>query len=148
MELSVQRIWTAVGAGIGGSDGASTGVLSADGRQICFTLEDPVREVPGESIALWKIPGQTAIPRGRYRVAMTFSERFGHSTPQLLNVPGFTGIRIHKGDTAADTAGCILVGEKRISDDYVADCEPAYEAVVNLIENAIANAEQVWITVG
>src|SRR5574343_644688 len=82
------------------------GDLSIDGFLYCNTLEDTVRP-PGE-----KIPGQTAIPAGRYEVRLTYSQRFKCAMPQLMNVPGFEGIRIHSGNTEADTAGCLLVGRQ------------------------------------
>ena len=74
-----------------------------DGRFGVLHLEDVVRQ--GE-----KVPGQTAIPEGIYTVQITFSNRFKRDLPLLLNVPNFEGIRIHPGNTDADTEGCILVG--------------------------------------
>lgn len=71
----------------------------------CCTLEDVVREI--------KIPGQTAIPAGRYRVIINLSNRYKHDLPLLQDVPNFTGVRIHAGNTAANTEGCILVGKER-----------------------------------
>lgn len=91
------------------------GSLSIDGRRTCWTLEDPVREAPGKPVADWKIPGQTAIPYGTYAVQITQSMRFGRLLPLLIAVPGFTGVRIHPGNTTADTEGCILVGEVRLA---------------------------------
>ena len=82
-----------------------------------YTCEDVVRETPrlqGQSdanwVASWKIHGKTAIPAGTYRLAWTWSKRFQRNTLQLLDVPGFEGIRIHPGNTSADTEGCILPG--------------------------------------
>ena len=75
-----------------------------DGSFQCFVLEDCVRD--------HKIPGKTAIPDGRYEVVVTWSERFQRSMPLLVAVQFFAGIRIHSGNTAQDTSGCLLVGRK------------------------------------
>lgn len=83
------------------------GVLTVDGKDFGYTVEDTIREV--------KVHGKTAIPEGRYRVDWTLSQRFGRYMPLLLNVPGFRGIRIHPGNSAADTEGCILPGLRRTS---------------------------------
>ena len=86
------------------------GSLSIDGRFFCFTCEDEVREIKGKPVECWKEPGETAIPEGRYKVTLVDSGRFGRNTFSLEDVPGFSEIRIHSGNTAADTEGCILVG--------------------------------------
>ena len=87
---------------------STIGELAVDGNFECFTLEDPVRPK--------KIRSVTAIPAGTYTVAITFSPRFGTELPLLLDVPEFEGIRIHPGNTATDTEGCLLVGKSRAID--------------------------------
>lgn len=93
--------------------GATLGSLYVDDVRFCDTLEDELRERPLQRVSAWKVPGQTAIPAGRYRVVLTRSPRFGMVLPLLEDVPGFTGIRIHAGNTHGDTEGCILVGLER-----------------------------------
>ena len=78
------------------------GHLYIDVAYFCDTLEDTVRNV--------KIAGKTAIPAGKYHVKKTMSPRFKTLLPEILNVPGFTGVRIHSGNTAKDTDGCLLLG--------------------------------------
>lgn len=98
MNLTLKRIHKA--------EEYTIGRLSIDGKYYCDTLEDRVRDLSKEK----KVPGQTAIPEGTYQVVVTYSPKFGRKLPILVGVPFFTGIRIHRGNTAEDTSGCILVG--------------------------------------
>lgn len=91
------------------------GALSIDGDFECWVLEDPVREIPGKPVGDWKIKGKTAIPYGTYGVQITRSQRFGRLLPLLIAVPGFVGIRMHAGNTVADTEGCLLLGTDRLA---------------------------------
>ncbi len=122
------------------------GQLFVDGAKQCETLEDPVREVEGATVDNWKIKGDTAIPRGRYRVIVNHSNRFKRDLPLLLNVPGFEGIRIHAGNTEADTEGCILVGTKRPATSIL-ESRIAFNELFADIQEALANGEQVWMTI-
>jgi hypothetical protein len=86
----------------------------------CDTLEDPVREqLQDDGKWLWrpefKIPGETAIPSGLYDLTVNFSPHFNKNMIEVLNVPDFSGIRWHGGNTTADTEGCLLVGLKQIN---------------------------------
>ena len=83
---------------------STIGELFVDGRFFCYTLEDTVRSE--------KIPGKTAIQAGTYKIVIDFSHRFQVDLPRLLFVPRFDGIRIHAGNKAEDTDGCILIGFK------------------------------------
>lgn len=92
---------------------ATMGLLLIDGRWFCWTVEDVVREVVGQPVASWKVPGATAIPCGQYSVQVTMSARFKRPLPLVSGVPGFDGIRFHRGNTAKDSEGCIIVGATR-----------------------------------
>lgn len=110
MELTLKRIAK--------KDTYTIGKLYVDDEYFCDTLEDKDRgltfDMPLEDIKKVKVYGQTAIPTGRYQVVMNMSTRFKKVMPLLLNVPGFDGIRIHSGNTAADTQGCILLGQNKV----------------------------------
>lgn len=90
-------------------EGYTIGRLFVDGQYWCDTLEDRVRDLNVER----KVSGETAIPTGTYDVVVNISPKFKRLLPRLLRVPHFEGVLIHRGNTAADTAGCILVGENK-----------------------------------
>lgn len=121
------------------ADGCTIGRLAIDGVFECWSLEDQVRQGP-------KIAHETAIPAGRYALDITRSARFGRMLPILLNVPGFEGIRIHPGNSAADTSGCILVGQGRANDSILGS-RLALEALQPKIAGALARGEDVHITI-
>jgi len=123
------------------------GSLYIDGEFQCFTLEDVVREVIGEPVSKWKVKGETAIPVGRYEVQLTLSQRFGRILPILLNVPGFSGIRIHSGNTTADTEGCILVGENLQGGNTILQSRAAMSGLMAKLQDAVNHNEKIWITV-
>ena len=84
--------------------------LSMGNLALCDILEDEVREMEGRHVAEWKRAGITAIPVGTYKVVAELSNRFGPDTLTLLNVPGYKYIRIHGGNDATHTEGCLLPG--------------------------------------
>lgn len=90
------------------------GYLDIDGQFFAHSLEDPDRRL--EDDIMRKVPNETAIPRGKYPVVLDFSARFKRTLPHVLSVPGFTGIRIHAGNSAADSSGCVLLGDVRTKD--------------------------------
>lgn len=111
---------------------------------ICQTLEDEYREIAADGSG--KIKGKTAIPPGRYRLILSMSNRFKKVMPELVNVPHFLGIRIHTGNTAADSDGCILVGTRR-KEGYLAESRPAYARLMTRLQRADELKEKVFITI-
>ena len=121
------------------------GRLAIDGTYLCDTLEPTWRDIgPGGKGR--KILGRTAIPEGRYPVVITWSPKFGKWLPLLLHVPQFTGVRIHAGNTPADTAGCILPGLNR-KPGHVLDSTRYVNLLKRRIVEAKERGEGVWITV-
>ncbi len=120
------------------------GRLAINGTYFCDTLEPTWRDIgvgrPGR-----KVMGRTAIPEGRYPLVVTFSPRFKRWLPLLLHVPQFSGIRIHSGNTADDTEGCILPGlntsRGRVTDSYLWERRLVAEL------GRRPEGEPVWITV-
>lgn len=93
------------------------GKLYIDGQYFCDTIEDTDRglndEMTEKEILGKKIKGQTAIPTGIYPVYITYSPKYKKQMPLIDNVKGYSGIRIHSGNTAKDTEGCLIVGKNK-----------------------------------
>jgi hypothetical protein len=87
---------------ISSNENNTFGLWFVDSDFFAFSIEDPFHEA--------KVAGQTRIPAGVYRVDSTYSPRFKKNMWELLNVPGYTGVRIHSLNTADDTEGCIGPG--------------------------------------
>lgn len=140
MKILVERKWR--------KEDYTIGVLSVNGVRLCNTLEDAVRSE--------KVYGKTAIPAGTYRVLMnTVSPRFqdrawakpyGGIVPRLRNVPDFQGVLIHPGNTAADTDGCILVGDNTIKGQLTNSTNRYYELMGRMLGAALAG-EAIDITI-
>jgi hypothetical protein len=126
------------------SDNSTIGELSIDGVFLCYTLEDIVR-LDGV-----KIPGRTAIPAGIYEIIINFSNRFKRFMCWLLNVPNFESIRIHPGNVAADTEGCILLGRVK-GIDYVGESQLAYRdfwaKILEYIADPLKHVEPITVEI-
>ena len=116
------------------TDNDTIGELYVDGVFECYTLEDMVRAVGV------KVDGQTAIPSGVYDVSITYSPKFGRYLPLLNNVPNFSGIRIHPGNTSKDTIGCILVGTTAVK-DAILESRKAFTTLYNKMVYASHNGD-------
>jgi hypothetical protein len=125
--------------------GATIGQMFVDGVFECYTLEDTVREIAGVPVGVWKIAKITAIPSGRYRVVVNFSKHFQKELPELLNVPGFDGVRIHSGNGPADTEGCILVGQTKEA-NLIYKSRAAFDVLMPKIKAVLTAGGQVNVT--
>jgi hypothetical protein len=145
MKLRLQRHTSGPTSTIGElSEELAEGVWS---ERWCWTCEDVVREQRGVPVSVWKVDGSTAIPEGTYRVILSQSTRFGGQLmPELLHVPGFTGIRIHSGNTSLDTEGCVLVG-LNTDGTQVLHSREAYGMVKSRIEDADRDGNHVYLMV-
>ena len=118
------------------------GRLFVDGKYFCDTLEDRCRDLDKEK----KVMNETAIPEGTYEVIVNVSERFKRKLPLLLDVPHFSGIRIHRGNTDKDTSGCILVGENKQPGRVINST--LYELrLTEMVEKAMLTGEKITIRV-
>lgn len=123
--------------------------LSVDGLRQCYILEDAVRTDPNPATPVneGKVYGRTAIPAGRYRVVITMSNRFKRPLPLLIGVPGYTGVRIHPGNTEVDTLGCLLTGITK-APDYVGHSREAFAALFEKMELVAKDpSQEIWINI-
>ena len=131
-------------------EGYTIGVVFIDGVYFCDSLEDKdrglVSSMPEKIIRELKVWGKTAIPTGEYRVRWTYSARFDMMMPLVDGVKGFTGIRIHSGNTANHTDGCILLGKnERVG--MVLESRETCKAFYLKVETAIRLGEPVTIKI-
>jgi len=150
MELFVQRI----SSGIEATLGIMHDVTDHEHRRFQnYVLEDQHNEP--------KIPGETRIPPGRYKIELRteggMHQRYGQRFPWhrgmlwLQDVPDFTFIYIHVGNKDDDSEGCLLVGDGQISNveerGQVTSSVAAYKRLYNRILEAMGNGEEVWIEI-
>lgn len=138
MELKLTRLKV--------TDKATEGRLYVNGEFECFTLEDVDRNLESGGT---KIDNKTAIPKGKYEVTITFSNHFQKLLPLLIGVPNYEGVRIHSGNTDADTEGCILVGSinDKLDDDYIGASRKAFDHLYPKIKNALSMGEKVTLEI-
>lgn len=152
MELTIERRWKKTGYTIG--------VLLVNGERFCETLEDRDRgltsTMPVGKINQIKVYGETAIPTGRYRVVLSVSPKFKNKTwakkygglvPEILNVKGYDGVRIHPGTKAQDTLGCPLVGRNKVVGGLVDSQKTYYALMDNYLMPAHKAGEEITIEI-
>lgn len=144
MEMILERIAL--------QDTYTIGKLHVNGIYVCDTCEDKVRDLRKEA----KVHGKTAIPYGRYEVTLKvkspkYSQRSSYAwcdgyLPRLLNVPYFDGILIHAGNTANDSAGCLLVGENKVKGQVI-NSMATLKRLYPMLKKAFDKGEKIWITI-
>lgn len=144
MEIRVKRIAL--------KETYTIGRLYIDGEYICDTIEDKVRDI--------KIQNETAIPYGRYKVAMNYkspkysnfdkykwAKEYDGYLPRLIDVPEFDGILIHVGNTSLDTSGCILVGENKKKGKVINSVATFNRLMKDYLLKAKEKNENIWIVI-
>lgn len=131
MEILLQRVAK--------KDKYTIGKLYINDQYFCDTLEDTdrglIQSMTEQQIKSKKVYGETAIPTGIYRIVISYSNRFKKQMPLLLNVPGFSGIRIHTGNTEKDSLGCILVGKNKVV-GKVLESRDTYNKLFSILQKA------------
>ena len=137
------------------------GNLYVDGEWFCNTLEDKDRGLKSsmslEEVERLKIYAETAIPAGRYAVKMNvvspkynrvkwYKDNFGGRMPRLENVKGFSGVLIHPGTTAVDSAGCIIVGLNKKKGN-VLESRATFTKLWKILEEANKNKKTIYLTI-
>lgn len=142
MDILVERLWK--------KDTYTIGKVYVNGKYFCNSIEDKDRgltsDMPLDEIKKKKVYGETAIPSGTYRVAYTMSPKYKRMMPLVENVKGFDGIRIHSGNTAKDSLGCILLG-KNTKVGMVTESRVTCNSFYKLIEEAIKKGEKITLKI-
>lgn len=153
MELKLKRIAL--------KDTYTIGKLYVNGTYFCDTIEDKVRDLNKDGdlndVGEGKIPSLTAIPYGKYEITLKvqspkYSLKSNYSwcggyLPRLINVPHFDGILIHAGNTAGDSAGCIIVGENKIKGQVINSMATLKRLYCSILKEASDRNEKIWIKI-
>ena len=128
-------------------DTYTIGKLYIDGVYFSDTIEDKDRglddSMEESEIRKKKVYGLTAIPLGTYKVEITYSPKFKKNLPLLIGVKGFEGIRIHSGNTAKDSLGCIIVGRNK----KVGMVLDSRATMTKLLKVLTSTKENIWLTI-
>lgn len=128
-------------------DTYTIGKLYIDGVYFCDTVEDKDRGLDDSMeesvIKERKVYGETSIPMGTYKVEITYSPKFKKNLPLLIGVKGFEGIRIHSGNTAKDSLGCIIVGRNK----KVGMVLDSRATMTKLLKVLTSTKENIWLTI-
>jgi hypothetical protein len=121
-----------------GGEANNIGDFFIDGVFFCYSLEDEIR--------FEKVYGKTAIPDGRYKVVLTRSNRFKRIMPLLVDVPNFSGVRLHGGNTAENSHGCPLIAFNTDKIKIWGSAEKALTKKLQDFKNNTLEGE-IWLTI-
>lgn len=151
MKLKINRKWP--------KQGYVIGIWYVSGARLCESLEDTDRgleqRMPVGKINQIKLKGKTAIPKGRYKVVLSVSPKFkdrawakkyGGLVPEILDVKGFSGVRIHPGNRASDTEGCPLIGDNTAVGRLTNSTKRYYELMEKIVP-AWQNGEEIILEI-
>ena len=132
---------------------ATNGLLFIDGVFECYTLEDQYQAV--------KVMHETCIPEGTYDIKFRktggfhakYSERYKNAHYGMLHiqdVPNFTYILIHTGNTDEHTSGCFIVGETQqdlevSKDGFIGSSTVAYKKMYAKVAAQLLQGKDVSI---
>ena len=142
MKIQVNRDWE--------KSEYTIGNVLINSKPFCNSLEPKSRGLSKnmslQDILSIKVPSETAIPIGTYRVSLKYSSSFKRDMPYIEDVPGFSGVLIHWGNTKKDTKGCILLG-KNTKVGQVLESKATFSKFMNLLDQAISKGEDISITI-
>lgn len=122
------------------------GKLYIDDKYECDVIEDTDRGLDDsmtlEEIKRKKVYGETAIPTGTYNLIINYSQKYKKQMPLLLNVKGYEGIRIHSGNTAKDTLGCLIVGQNKEVGKVINS-----RVTYNKLFDKLSKAKNIWVEI-
>lgn len=131
-------------------DTYTIGKVYINDQYFCDSIEDKDRGLTDSmsetEITSKKVYGETAIPTGTYTVTLTYSNKFKKVLPSINNVKGFSGIRIHSGNTAKDSLGCILVGQNK-EVGKVLNSRVTFDKLFAKLQEASSKGEKITITI-
>lgn len=125
-------------------EGSTQGRLYFRSQFLGYTCEDEDRQL--ETYPERKVYGRTAIPRGRYRLLLTYSQRFGRELPLIVDVPGYRGVRVHGGNSPENSLGCVMSGRVRTARG-VQGCAPVVNRIIGILRDAEDGGDDCWIEV-
>lgn len=130
---------------IANAEAFTPGRMYVNGLPFAHVCEDEDRRLESEGIEV-KVYGRTAIPRGTYPMTVTFSQRFQKELPYIAGVDGFEGVRVHGGNRAEHSSGCLLIGQIPTASG-VAQCAVVVQRLIAMIKSAAAKRELCWLEV-